>query len=134
MPRSHATATPAQDHPVLSGLEMMTATKAQNGWRSLVNSVRRGPGVAITSHGDVELVVISRERAEQLEATIFELKVAIAAGGRDGNAPAARVEALRQRFMERLKSRDEDQMRRSIRAAAEDTTRLDGQLHVDDRY
>lgn len=34
----------------------------------------------------------------------------------------------------RLKGRDEDHMRRCIQAAAEDTTRLDGQLHVDDRY
>lgn len=134
MVRSHPTAMPAQDHPVLSGLQRMTATDVLNRWGALVKTVNRGPGVAITSHGDVELVVISRERAEELERTIFTLKAAIAAAGSDPDNPAAGVEALRQRFLERLQGRDEDQVRRSIRAAAEDTIRLDGQLHVDDRF
>ncbi|MGH8463061.1 MAG: hypothetical protein ACRER5_02875 [Pseudomonas sp.] len=34
----------------------------------------------------------------------------------------------------RLKGRDEDRMRRCIQAAAGDTTRLDGQLHVDELF
>lgn len=132
MTSSHAAQYPTQEHSVPLGLETMTSTLAQNGWKKLVNTVRRGPGVAITSHGAVEIVVISRDRAEELEQTIAQLKATIAR--LDVEGPAARVEALRQRFKERLEARDEDQMRRAIDAAAEGTTRLDGQLHVDDRY
>ena len=57
-----------------SDVTIISTTQAHRCRRSLLRRVRGGQCVAITRRGEVELVMLPRQKVEQLERTILKLK------------------------------------------------------------
>ena len=128
---SSSTPSPAFEAGLLEGLVTLPATQARRRWRAVRRAALNGPGVAITRRGEVELVVLSRERVEALERAALAVG---ATGHPSGGAPGAVLDQLRARFMERLHNRDHEAINRALESAADKRTNPGGRLHVDDRF
>lgn len=121
------TALPASD-PDLVPVKA-SSSQVQRSWKGVLKLVKQHGRVAVTHHADTEAVLVSREEFERLERAEREL-AALKAGG----AVPGPVEALRARFLERLRSRDAGALDGRIDAAMDAPVRLAGELKADDRY
>lgn len=116
--------------PSLVDAGQATSTEVQKGWRRVLTVVRERGRVAVTNHGDVEAVVVSRQELERLDREIVELRAQV----RTLSGDASPVDQLRERFLERLHRRDEGDFNARLRTAAKSPVKLGGRLKVGDRY
>lgn len=117
----------AASHDV-SALASTTASELQKGWRGVVKLVRAEGRVAVTNHGDPEVVVLSLGEYERLHGLEREL------AGLAGGTPLSPVEELTRRFKARMASRDPAAFDRRLDEAAATPARPGGRLRVDDRF
>lgn len=116
--------------PSLRGVASETASAAVKGWRRVVNKARDQGRVAITSHGEVDVVLLSVRELERLEERIRSLRARIDAL----EAEHSPVTALRESFLTRLRERDPEQVNAVLRAASAHPVRLRGRLKPGERY
>ncbi|MFC0677943.1 type II toxin-antitoxin system prevent-host-death family antitoxin [Lysobacter korlensis] len=115
----------ATDIPLIKA----SSSQVQRSWKGVLKLVQKHGRVAVTHHADTEAVLVSREEFERLEQAEREL-----AALKSGNAEVDPVQALRERFMARLRSRDAAEYGDRLDAAFSAPHRLDGQLKVRDRF
>jgi len=111
-----------------------SATDVQKRWRSVLSDVNKSGCVVIKNHDAVEAIVLSPSKAERIEADLAELvqlRARVKELDRPGPSP---IEQLRQRFLDRLSSRDNAAHGDRLREAAQAPARLGGRLKVGDRF
>lgn len=118
------------DSPSLHGAATETSSAAVKAWRRVVNKARDYGRVAITSHGEVDVVLLSLRELERVEGEIQTLRARVKALQEE----LSPVNALRENFLARMRERDPEQMNAALRAASANPVRLRGRLKPGERY
>lgn len=121
------TALPAPDHDLVP--IKASSSQVQRSWKGVLKLVQKHGRVAVTHHADTEAVLVSREEFERMQRVERELETLKA-----GTAAASPVDALRARFLERLRTRDAEVVNDRLDAAMSAPVHLGGELKTGDRY
>lgn len=95
--------------PPAESLVNRTATEAQHRWGSIARDVAKEGKIAITSHGHVEMVILSRAEYEQMAAAL----------NRAAKPQEDPLDVLRSRFQDRLAAMQDGSMGDRIKAMQE---------------
>lgn len=121
------TALPASDHDLVP--IKASSSQVQRSWKGVLKLVQKHGRVAVTHHADTEAVLVSREEFERMQRAEQELASLKAA-----SVTPSPVDALRARFLDRLRTRDAEVFGDRLDAAMAAPVRLGGELKTDDRY
>lgn len=116
--------------PTVRAARRASSTEVQKNWREYMVEARDRGAVAVTVHGDVEVVVVSVREIERMDREISELRATVGRLTAE-NSP---VQALRERFLDRLRSRDAASFNASVDRMTSTPVRLGGRLKVGDRF
>lgn len=118
------------ERPSLRDAPTETASAAVKGWKRVVNLARDRGRVAITSHGEVDVVLVSLRELDRLEERIQSLSARI----KVLEVEHSPVSTLRESFLARLRTRDPAETNARLEAASSTPVRLRGRLKPGERY